>query len=309
LARKAGVATTVELRRWGPVKPGIIVHTPGRFVAVEEESGGDFDTWLVGVLRDLVGTDVDPERSFESYGLDSLAQIGLARRITVKIGRAFGVTDLADHPTINAVCKALQDRGPARTPSRAKVLCLHGFRTNKDIFHLQLAAILRTAELSAYDIVFVNAPRVSTGPHDPQIPREVATYEWWGVPQETYEDAWRRGFAGFEETRAYLRGLGPFAGVMGFSQGAAVAIFVQAAWTALFSAVMPPPSFSKQDQRPSFHCYDEAEPVADECRAMTDLFASPTVVLHHEGHRVSKSAETVNEFERFLKERSSVVTS
>jgi acyl carrier protein len=284
------VPLVLELRTWA-APPRSVFGLAGHVVLVEEEQAGAVQDWLADVVSDMVGLDVDPDRTFESYGIDSLALITLARRLSVKSGLPISITDLYEHPTVNALLKSIAAPAPA-PQARAKVLCLHGFRTNKELLALQLGPLLNGLPL---DLVFVNATRPSTGAHDERIPASTATFEWWGVADEPYDVAWRKT-DGMEETERALPE-GPFDGVIGFSQGAALACLVPSKWCVCFSAVKPPRGFTS---RPSLHVYDPQEQVADECVAVAKAFDAPLTILHDEGHVVAKSAQVREQLHAFL---------
>mmetsp|Transcript_44730 Transcript_44730/g.144280 ORF Transcript_44730/g.144280 Transcript_44730/m.144280 type:complete len:164 (+) Transcript_44730:1-492(+) len=141
-----------------------------------------------------------------------------------------------------------------------------------------------------YDFTFVDAPTAASGPAEPGVPEGLLGYEWWGDPGGAYDTAWRPAYEhGFDVAMARLAALaaggrggsgeggeggeggGAFDGVIGFSQGAAMALLVPGArWAVLLSAIPPPrgrgPSTGRRDARPSLHVYDAAEPHAHLCR-------------------------------------------
>lgn len=299
-ARSLGVRA-VELRTWSPpsAKQLALMLRHEHVVAVTDRATGSVHDWLPRVLEETVGEAVDPERPLESYGIDSLAMISLARRITLQSGRPVSVTDLFEHRTLAALLRALGGSVP-RHVARRKVLCLHGFRSNKEMLQLQLVPFARAAP--EFEFLFVNAARPATGPSDPRIPPSVATFEWWGVKDTPYELAWQSGFEGFAETVSALSQR--VDGVVGFSQGAAMATLVKANWAAFFSAVVPPQEKRLSDEPPmarsSFHCYDEQEEVAEQCAQVAEMFTDASVVYHNEGHVVPKDAVIVKRFREFL---------
>ena len=72
--------------------------------------GAAFEAWLVGAIADLTGTaqggggggsGADRHAGLDALGVDSLAQIGLARRVGVRLGLSgFGVGDLLAYPSV-----------------------------------------------------------------------------------------------------------------------------------------------------------------------------------------------------------------
>lgn len=66
--------------------------------------------WLVSYLAQLLGVDerqVDPAFSFELYGLDSTAAVGLSGDLGELLGREFDPSIAYDHPTIDALVEHL----------------------------------------------------------------------------------------------------------------------------------------------------------------------------------------------------------
>ena len=95
---------------------------------------------------------------------------------------------------------------------RARVLALHGYHGSAEILRRQTAELARAIADHA-ELVFVDAPSLAAGDHG-----------WWHL---------RAGAAvGWERTRdalaAYCAAHGPFDGVLGFSQGAALAALLLA---------------------------------------------------------------------------------
>merc|ERR1712217_510896 len=89
------------------------------------------------VFIEIAGS-MEMHQTFESAGVDSLALISLARRMSVKLGRAISVMDLYDNPTPQRLLDSIAGT-PQRQLARAKVVCLHGFRSNKDAMQLSMA--------------------------------------------------------------------------------------------------------------------------------------------------------------------------
>lgn len=108
--------------------------------------------------------------------------------------------------------------------NRQKVLLLHGWRTSGDILWKQTAAFRYHTGI---EVVKVNAPWPAKGPPDSGIaefyPNE-PYYQWWDYVNEGEEE---KSYDGQTESiskmEAFLDEHGPFAGILGFSQGATVA--------------------------------------------------------------------------------------
>jgi hypothetical protein len=460
----------------------------------------EFQTWLVAAVCDLAGVPLPAQfqpnsggietsgeddddqddifdfgASLESLGVDSLAQIGLARRISFKLKvppSSFGVSELARHDTVNALTavarakfnnsqqnnvvqprssghssgnnggvgdgnqrkkiEASQGRIHAPPPAAAKqqhsaakiesfppvppplpnnntftslrapplrVLCFHGFRSNRDLLEASLTPLLNAALghsgsggsaaapsslLHRLVFEFIDAPHPASGPSEPGIPPEVPTFEWWSGDSKSldsstqhqhnsydnnnsgdfnsnnnrtfsYEEGWKSfGSPGLFESsveaalmardnrenndgsRLHSRsssssskngsvaaeGRGQVVGVLGFSQGGAMACAlaqlaasksaplsatVKAAaagaeaaleglrFVACFSAV-PPRNITQSPPEqptargalllplPSFHCFDPAESHAELCAEVKEMFkADVRTTVHHQG--------------------------
>jgi len=288
-------ALCVELPRWEPIGSldSWLAHR-GHVVATEqEEREGNLHDWLVEVVGEMAGP-VGMNQTFESVGLDSLSLISLARRLTSKIGRTVSVLDLYDHPTPQRLLDSLVG-DPQKQLVRAKVVCLHGFRTNKDIMSLQCAQFV--SAVGFIEWIFVNSPRHASGPTDPKIPSEVETFEWWGEQDGPYETGWMSPhFGGLSDTLSWVDALKPV-GVVGFSQGAAVAALAECAWVALFSAVMPPGLGERTAA--SFHAFDKQEDIASQCLEVADRFSDKVVHHHSSGHNIPDDPAIIQGFAEF----------
>lgn len=66
----------------------------------------ELKAWLIAYLAQLLGVDekqVDPSFSFELYGIDSTAAVGLSGDLSDLLGRELDVALAYDHPTIDAL--------------------------------------------------------------------------------------------------------------------------------------------------------------------------------------------------------------
>ena len=109
---------------------------------------------------------------------------------------------------------------------KLRVLCLHGYRQNKDTFRERTGA-LRKLLKKHVDFYFVAAPHVIPEPQNLQRPAEEQERGWWfSRPEKSYNALDETDCCiGFEDSVAFIRKVfedaGPFDGVLGFSQGAA----------------------------------------------------------------------------------------
>lgn len=284
-------ALCVQLPKWEPVAnlhAWLGLH--GCFVATEEEKAGNLQEWLMEVVEDMTGS-ISMDQSFESAGLDSLALISLARRLSSKVGRTVSVVDLYDHPSPQQLLDALTG-GPQVQLVRAKVIVLHGYRANADIMNLRCAPYC--SAVGAVDWLFINAPRKARGRGDPNIPEDMEVFEWYGQEDGPYETGWKNTYpGGLESTLPTIKALNPL-GIVGFSQGGAMAALVECSWMALFSPMVPPGM--KVIETPTFHAYDPNEEYVSECLEMLECCPNKEVHKHSEGHEVPQGIEIVKAF-------------
>ena len=179
--------------------------------------------------------------------------------------------------------------------------------------HPSRGAILLFSALCAHD-AWTSTERAST-----LSCSAVPTYEWWGQPGGAYEEAWEavtpEGLDGFGTALVDLTASGRYDGVIGFSQGGAVASLIPARWQMLFSSITPPtptqlqaagaPPSSPAPRQGSFHCFDEQEEHAALCRKMARRFDEPStlIVNHTEGHVVATSNAVLEKARAFLEAR------
>jgi fermentation-respiration switch protein FrsA (DUF1100 family) len=179
------------------------------------------------------------------------------------------------------------------------------------------------------EMVFVDAPSLAAGDHG-----------WWhavdderaAASDDPGVDGPRRHYAGWERTRdaivARFAADGPFDGVFGFSQGAALAgllVGLRAAGDAP-SAERPlrfdfaimvggfpsnDPELAKLYARadayalPSLHVFGRSDGVVpiEDSRALAARFASPTIVEHGGGHVIPGEVRARGAIRAFLEER------
>jgi NADPH:quinone reductase-like Zn-dependent oxidoreductase/aryl carrier-like protein len=291
-------ALCIELPQWEPIK-NITAWLPlrGRFVAAETQHSGNLSEWLMDVVREMAGT-ISMEQTFEDAGLDSLALISLAKRLSTKVGRAVSVVDLFDNPTPQRLIQSFAG-GPQQQLAREKVVCLHGFRSNKEAMELWLAPYV--SAVGAFEWVFVNSPRKASGPPAPKISAD-ASFEWWGEVGGSYETGWLAPhYDGFDQTVSTVRALAP-AGIVGFSQGGGIAAVVECSWLVFFSPVVPPGL--KERSTPSFFAWDPHEEYVKQCLEVADHFTDREVYEHNYDHVVPQDTALVERVAAFAAKRS-----
>merc|ERR1712046_37761 len=144
------------------------------------------------------------------------------------------------------------------------------------------------------DWVFINSPRRARGAGDPNVPFDMEVFEWYGEEGGSYEKGWLHvNSEGLEETLPTIKALSPN-GVVGFSQGGAMASLVECDWVALFSPVVAPNMQSRDTS--SFHVYDPAEEYVSQCIQVQSHFSKKTVHTHNEGHAIPQNKKIVRAF-------------
>ncbi|GIL60114.1 hypothetical protein Vafri_14749 [Volvox africanus] len=197
---------------------------------------------------------------------------------------------------------------------RQRVLCIHSFRTSGKIFQQQLQrAGLLEALSDLVEFVFVDAPHPASGP----IPRDVRPYfegpyyEWFTA--ESVGDRVEFDEAKMKASERFLMALlaqqGPFDGLIGFSQGAAMSgalVALQRSGLRAELSTLRPLRFcilfaglksrhpdhlaafdalSGKVPCPSLHVFGDKDALKNpHCTELADSFRSATVLLHQRGH-------------------------
>jgi predicted esterase len=209
-----------------------------------------------------------------------------------------------------------------------RILCLHGYHGNARILRGQMAAL--AADLASLaDLVFVDAPSLAA-----------ADFGWWHAVDDEQDPAnddpgvagRHRHYKGWTRTRdaivAMFEREGPFDGVLGFSQGAALAALLVGlrATDGASSAERPlrfdfaivvsgfasnDPELARLYERkdgyalPSLHLMGRADGIVpiDLSRGLASRFAHPTIVEHGGGHVVPSAPSIVEGVRTFLAQR------
>lgn len=126
-------------------------------------------------------------------------------------------------------------------PHGLRVLCLHGYVQSGAIFRERTGSLRKA--LKGLDFFFVDAPHSAAGAfqdpaHPPTDPPVVDARGWWHAGENATQSGWTRPSVslcatGADHSLAFLRETlareGPFDGLLGFSQGAAMAAQLLAA--------------------------------------------------------------------------------
>jgi acetyl esterase/lipase len=205
---------------------------------------------------------------------------------------------------------------PPVSPRKLRILCLHGYHGSGDVLRGQMGALVAELEPMA-ELVFVDAPSLADSDHG-----------WWHAVDDERaprsDDPGvagpRRHYKGWARTRdaiaARFASDGPFDGVLGFSQGAALAgllVGLRApdgrptperplafGFAILFSGF---PSndpelarlYARRDSYalPSLHVFGRADGIVAPAvsRALAAQFGEPVLVEHDGGHAIAGGAQ------------------
>jgi fermentation-respiration switch protein FrsA (DUF1100 family) len=202
---------------------------------------------------------------------------------------------------------------------KLRVLSLHGYRGNSGILAQQLTSVASGLEVPV-EWDFVDAPSLAKG-----------DFGWWharshrGDPGVPYDVAPVRAYDGFEESRAHLLEIlarrGPYDGVFGFSQGAALtgvlaALNARPGGPAFRFAIMvggflpaDPQLRSLFPERllklPSLHLIGARDGIVPPqlSNALAARFERPVVVSHYGGHVIAANGNISSQVSTFLRAR------
>jgi acetyl esterase/lipase len=208
---------------------------------------------------------------------------------------------------------------------RLRILCLHGYHGNAKVLREQMSSLTRGLDHLA-EFVYVDAPSLAQG-----------DFGWWhAIRNESSAQAGDPGvvtlaarYKGWSRTRDCLVSLfdsdGPFDGVFGFSQGAALAALLVglrspdrkpvAHKPLIFNFVIVAGAFLANDPAlanlyrvpasyhlPSVHIIGKSDLIvpSDYSREVSRLFKDPLVLEHGGGHIVAGNPEIREQVAAFL---------
>jgi predicted esterase len=185
--------------------------------------------------------------------------------------------------------------------AKLRVLCLHGYHGSARILQEQMAPLSRNLEHLA-EFVYVDAPSRAEG-----------DYGWWHAVGDPIR------YEGWIRTRDWIRGFvginGPFDGVFGFSQGAALAGLLVGTGIPLRFAIMAG-GFLADDAEllkiydakeayklPSVHLIGKVDSIIEPAYSfeLSARFAQPMVLEHDGGHVIPSVPSVVHGVESFLR--------
>jgi acetyl esterase/lipase len=209
------------------------------------------------------------------------------------------------------------ERARSEAAGKLRILCLHGYNGSAEILRAQMLGVTRDLQPLA-ELVYVDAPSLSVGDHG-----------WWHAVGDTGDGS--VGYQGWEATRAALLSVfdkeGPFDGVFGFSQGAALAGLLvglrspsgvptpQTPLTFDFAILVG--GFVSRDpvhaalcgarasyDVPSLHVIGRADGIVppESSRELASQFKNPVIVEHGGGHVIASDESTRQSVRSFLED-------
>jgi predicted esterase len=207
---------------------------------------------------------------------------------------------------------------------KLKILCFHGYNGSAQVLRRQLAPLATSAD-ALCDFVCVDTPALAVGDHG-----------WWHAisadgPASAGRSSTRR-YEGFQRSRAAVvaafQRLGPFDGIFGFSQGAALAGLLvglrsPSDWHdgerplrfdfAIMVGGFPSrdPELARLYERrdsyrlPSLHVFGRSDDIVSEqqSRALAAEFVRPVLAEHPGGHVIDNGSHVRGIFREFLEQR------
>ncbi|KAI9202461.1 serine hydrolase-domain-containing protein [Polychytrium aggregatum] len=195
-----------------------------------------------------------------------------------------------------------RSRTPAAPPGslrrKRRFLCLHGRGTSADFMDFQLGS-LKSISRDDMEFHFINGPNQTEPFDDPFIIENFASHGFysWTDPSENAQVA-------VYEVIKKASLLAPLDGIIGFSQGAALATYMTALsekgdlpklWNmvVLLCGVDPPQEWfangilpTGKILTPSVHVHGLADPYLSRSKLLADMYERPVVLSHDQGHQV-----------------------
>ncbi|XP_014271504.1 esterase OVCA2 [Halyomorpha halys] len=212
---------------------------------------------------------------------------------------------------------------------KLKILCLHGCRQDGKIFNQKTGSLRRMLK-NICEFTYVTAPH-SIKPLNKELNNEINNDEydyrtWWynGADKSYLSKLQSEIDEGFDESlqflKQFIRDNGPFDGLLGFSQGGALAALIcflieRKEFDAEFKFVILISAFkslctphlkyysSKIDVL-SLHVFGEGDDIITKDRSedLMSLFAKAETLRHSGGHYVPSSKEQREPYLKFFKD-------
>ncbi|ROT70601.1 UPF0483 protein [Penaeus vannamei] len=184
-----------------------------------------------------------------------------------------------------------------------RILCLHGYGQNADVFRESLGGFRRFVKHHA-NCSFLSAPHPLESDNNLEKAEGRA---WWFKKDEKEEIVYR----GFEESvlaiEKHVQSCGPFDGILGFSQGATMVgllcglqqqkkLNFDFKFAMLFAGFCSRSQahqeiYKEQISLPSLHVFGETDKIipVEQGEKLASFFLNPTILRHKGGHHVPSS--------------------
>ena len=192
------------------------------------KSSAELRAFLLAELSEALkvpADQIDNHRGIVELGMTSLATLRLSQRLRRFLGHDIPPFVLLSNPAVATLADMLGDANASEPadvspPSRGRVLCLHGFKTSSAVLKQQMAPIGPLLEHLGYEVVVPDGAHKTSGPAQFAAGLdEDDSFGWW-----TYEgDGHDSQPLGLQKSLDLVHKLGSFEGVLGFSQGGAMA--------------------------------------------------------------------------------------
>ena len=223
-------------------------------------------------------------------------------------------------PSLLVACASSGTTRTSAPARRLRILCLHGYHGSGRVLRSQLGVVADTLAARA-ELVFADAPSIAAG-----------DFGWWHAvdsePDRASDDPGVDGrhkhYKGFARTRDALATMfersGPFDGVLGFSQGAALTALLVGLRGApiAFDFAIIVGGFSANDPElarlydrkeaytlPSVHVMGRTDGIVsiDRSRELARRFARATILEHEGGHVVPQTPAIAEALRAFVAEQ------
>lgn len=208
---------------------------------------------------------------------------------------------------------------------KLRVLCLHGYRQDGDTLRNKLGSFRKYVGRYA-DLVFITAPHSAT-PLEPGAEPLPQSRSWWANKDDgTFKGTNKGGPAfGFQESLRFVENawktLGPFQGLLGFSQGACFVGLICGLARKKLTSIKPEfailssgfPSGSLVHKSayeetiavPSLHIYGNSDDIIPKemSQTLAGYFKNPDILEHDGGHYFPATAAQKQTYVNFFQDR------
>lgn len=176
-----------------------------------------------------------------------------------------------------------------------KILCLHGFSQNAQIFSKRLKVLEKSLKA---DLVFPDAPHFISDSQELRC--------WWRSSDD------RLVYHGLDESISFIKDIWntqSFDGILGFSQGATftaiLSNLLKPKFVIIVSGFVPFPTLLQESFNPikSLHIMgksDEIVPLQENFK-LSQCFINPSIYMHDGGHYLPLNRDAIETIQEFIK--------